>query len=160
MGMASTLASNIIAEHLSARLLILQCVFLVGGVWHWLPSRFRNAICHALGMQLKVWLVHKHPSRLGMQLKHPVYKRLCTLTQVYHSQRCSSASGLIVLLSKWQKLWWEQGKARSLVRKWKRRQSVAHASLIPRLAHAPPTHKPGNEAMHMHDRKACVMPTN
>ena len=25
-------------------------------------------------MQLKVWLVRKHPSSLGMQLKHPVYK--------------------------------------------------------------------------------------
>ena len=31
----------------------------------------------ALGMQLKVWLVRKHPSRLGMQLKYPVYKKLC-----------------------------------------------------------------------------------
>ena len=31
-------------------------------------SHFRNAFCHALGMQLKVWLVRKHPSHLGMQL--------------------------------------------------------------------------------------------
>ena len=83
----------IIAERLSARLLILQCVFSVGGVW-----------CHASGMQLKVWLVHKHLSHLGMQLKHPVYKKLCTLTQVYHSQRCSGTSGLIVATTKWQKL--------------------------------------------------------
>ena len=37
-------------------------------------SRFRNAICHALGKQLKV----------------------CTLTKVYCSERCSGASGLIV----------------------------------------------------------------
>ena len=42
------------AEHLSARLLVLQRVFLVGRVWPQLPSH--------LGMQLKVWLLHKHPS--------------------------------------------------------------------------------------------------
>ena len=71
---------DIIAERLNARLLILQSVFSVGGVWPQLPSRFRNAICHALGMQLKVWLVRKHPPRLGMQLKVPVYKKVCTLT--------------------------------------------------------------------------------
>jgi len=40
------------------------------------------AICHAFGMQLKVWAVHKHPSHLGMQLKYPVYQKLCTLMQV------------------------------------------------------------------------------
>ena len=60
---------RIIAERLSARLLILQCVFSVGGVW-----------CHASGMQLKEWLVRKHPSHLEMQLKHPVYNKVCTLT--------------------------------------------------------------------------------
>ena len=72
----------LIAERLSARLLILQCVFLVGGVRCHTSgmqfvtlqecnlSLFRNAICHSLGMQLKVWLVHKHLSRLGMQLKY------------------------------------------------------------------------------------------
>ena len=65
----------VVAERLSARLLFLQSVFSVGGVWPQLPSRFRNAISHALGMQLKVWLVRKHPSRLGMQLKVPVYKK-------------------------------------------------------------------------------------
>ena len=32
-------------------------------------------------MQLKVWLVRKHPSCLGMQLKYLVYKKLCTLTK-------------------------------------------------------------------------------
>ena len=32
-----------------------------------------------LGMQLKVWLVCKHPSHLGMQLKDLVYKKLCTI---------------------------------------------------------------------------------
>ena len=41
------------AEHLSARLLVLQRVFLVGRVWPQLPSH--------IGMQLKEWLVHKHP---------------------------------------------------------------------------------------------------
>ena len=51
---------DVIAERLSARLLILQSVFSVGGVWPQLPSRFRNAICHASGMQAKVWLVCKH----------------------------------------------------------------------------------------------------
>ena len=65
----------LIAEHLSVRLLILQSVFSVGGVWPQLPSRFRNAICHASEMQARVWLVRKHPSRLGMQLKVPVYKK-------------------------------------------------------------------------------------
>ena len=54
-------------------------------------------------MQLKVWLVHKHLSCLGMQLKHPVYKKLCTLTQVY-SQRCSGAIGLIFSTSKSQQI--------------------------------------------------------
>ena len=58
-----------IAERLSAKLLTLQCVFSVGGVW-----------CHGSGMQLKVWLVHKHPSYLRIQLKDPVNKNLCTLT--------------------------------------------------------------------------------
>ena len=37
---------------------------------------------------------------------------------------------------------------------------VAHASLVPRLMCAPATHKPGNEAMHMHDWKARATPTN
>ena len=30
-----------------------------------------------LGMQLKVWLVCKHPSRFGLKLKGPVYSKLC-----------------------------------------------------------------------------------
>ena len=66
---------QVVAERLSAKLLILQCVFSVGGVW-----------CHAQecnlsrsGTQLKVWFVRKHPSRFGMQLKHPVYKKSYTL---------------------------------------------------------------------------------
>ena len=114
----------IIAEHLSARLLILQCVFAVGGVWLWVPSRFRNSICHASGMQLKLWLVRKHPSRFGMQLKYLVYKKLSTLMQVYHSQRYSGTSGLMVATTKWQKMWWEWGRGRSLAWKQKRRQRV------------------------------------
>ena len=43
----------VVAERLSARLLFLQSVFSIGGVWPQLPSRFRNAaISHTLGMQL------------------------------------------------------------------------------------------------------------
>ena len=46
--------------------LILQSVFSVGGVWPQLQSH--------LEVQLTVWLVHKHPSCLGMHFKDPVYK--------------------------------------------------------------------------------------
>ena len=73
-------------------------------------SRFRNAICHALEMQfvtlrnaIKGVACAQTFIRLGMQLKHSVYKKLCTLTQVYRSRHCSSASGLIVMMS-WQKV--------------------------------------------------------
>ena len=79
------------------RLLILQCMFSVGGVWPQLPSHFRNSICHASGMQARVWLVHKHPSRIGMQLKVPVYKK-CV-----HSRKFvvpSTVAALAVSLSK------------------------------------------------------------
>ena len=62
----------IVAERLSARLLILESVFSVGGVWPQLPSH--------LGMQIKVWLVHKHLSHFRMQL---VCKKLCIPTFVY-----------------------------------------------------------------------------
>ena len=65
-------AKLLIAWCLSTRLLILQSVFSVGGVW---PL---TSIPHR--MQLSVWLVHKHSSYLGMHLKDPVYKNLCTLT--------------------------------------------------------------------------------
>ena len=54
---------------------LLPSVFSVGGVWPQLSSCFRNVICHASGMQARVWLVRKHPSHLGMQLKVPVYKK-------------------------------------------------------------------------------------
>ena len=37
------------------------------------PSRFRNAICHALEMQLKVWLVRKLKSRLEMNYIYRVF---------------------------------------------------------------------------------------
>ena len=56
----------VIAERLSARLLILQSIFLVGKVWPQLPSH--------LGIQLKVWLVCKNLSHLGMPLKDPFTK--------------------------------------------------------------------------------------
>ena len=60
-----------------ARLLILQSMFSVDGVWPQIPS--------CLGMQLKVWLVCKHPSHLGMQLKDPVYKKCVHLRKSYVS---------------------------------------------------------------------------
>ena len=82
-------------ERLSARLLILQSVFSVDGVWPQLPS--------CLEMKLKVWLVCKHPSHLEMQLKDHVYKKLCKLVYVCHSQRCSGTCGLIITTLKWQK---------------------------------------------------------
>ena len=48
-------------------------------------------------MQARVWLVHKHPSRIGMQLKVPVYKK-CV-----HSRKFvvpSTVAALAVSLSK------------------------------------------------------------
>ena len=91
----------VIAERLSVRLLILQSVFSVGGVWPQPPSRFRNAICHASGMQARVWLVRKHPSRLGMQLKFPVYKK-CLQLHVRNFVVPSAVAVLAVSLSRRQ----------------------------------------------------------
>ena len=54
----------------------------------------------ALGMQLKMWLVHKHLSHLGIQLKYPAYKK-CVHLRKFTVR--GSASGLIVATSKWQK---------------------------------------------------------
>ena len=109
---------KVIAECLSARLLILQCVFSVGGVW-----------CYASGMQLKVWLVRKHPSRLGMQLNILFTKsciHLCKFIVL------SAVAALVVSLSRRQNGkscdGSEEERARSLVRKWRRRQSVNAAS--------------------------------
>ena len=76
---------TLIAKQLSARLLILQSVFSIGCG----PN-----FCSALGMQLKVWLVHKHPSHLGMQLKDPSYKKFMS--------HCRD--------TKMEKLWWEWGE--------------------------------------------------
>ena len=108
----------IIAKRLSARLQILQCVFWVGGVWPQLPSRFRNAICHASGMQARVWLVRKHPSRLGMQLKVSVYKK-CVHVRKFVVP--SAVAALAVSLSKSCDES-EEERARRLTRKRKRRQ--------------------------------------
>ena len=83
-----------IAERLRARLLILQSMFWGGGVWPQLLS--------CLGMQLKVWLVCKHPSHLGMQLKDPVYKK-CVHLHKSLSFPSSGASSFIVTALKWQK---------------------------------------------------------
>ena len=84
--------SHIIAKRLSARLLILQCVFSVGEVWSQFSSRFRNAICHASGMQARVLLVCKHPSHLGMQLKFLFTKSVYTYVS-------------LLLLALWQRYW-------------------------------------------------------
>ena len=56
---------RLIAEHLSVRLLILQCVFSVGWVW---PQ-----LLFCLGMQLKVWLVPKHRMLLKILFTQVVY---------------------------------------------------------------------------------------
>ena len=53
---------RVIAEHLSLRLLLLQRMFSIRGVWPQLPF--------CLGIQLKVWLVCKHLSLNAV-------KRLC-----------------------------------------------------------------------------------
>ena len=55
-------------------------------------------------MQLKVWLLCKHPSHLGIQSKHPVYKNLVRLCK-FIIPCCSGTSGFIGTMSKWQKLW-------------------------------------------------------
>ena len=114
--LASTLV--IIAERLSARLLILQSVFSVGGVWPQLLSHFWNAICPASGMQLKVWLVCKHPSHLGMQLKVPVYKKCVHLRKFVVP---SAVAALAVSLSKNCDESKEE-RARRLTQRRKRRQ--------------------------------------
>ena len=106
----------IIAERLSARLLILQCMFSVGGVWcHASGIQFVtlwNAICHAQECNL---------SHSGMHQK---------VVYAYVSQCCSGASGLIVTTSNDKSCdGSEEERARSLVRKQRRRQSVNAASM-------------------------------
>ena len=87
------------AESLSTRLLILQSVFSVGGVWPQLPSCFRNAIS-----QLKVWIVHKIPFPFRNAIKSSCLQKMCTLMQVCCSQLCSCTSSLIVVTSRWSKM--------------------------------------------------------
>ena len=74
----------------------------------------------ALGMQLKVWLVRKHPSSLGVQLKYLVYKNLRKFIVL------SAVAALAVSLSRRQNGkncdGNEEERARSLARKRKRRQ--------------------------------------
>ena len=88
-------------------------------------SSFRTAICHALGMQLKVWLVCKHPFCLGMQLKYPVYK------SCVHLHKFIVLSAVAALAVSWSRHQngkscdgSEEERARSLLQKWRRRQSV------------------------------------
>ena len=63
--------SSFIAEHLSARLLILQCMFLVGGVWSQLSSLFRIATKGVACVQTSVPLMNA--------IKISCYKKLCML---------------------------------------------------------------------------------
>ena len=58
----------------------LHSVYYRGVHMHMVSFADMQPVLSHLGMQLKVWLVCKHPSHLGMQLKGPVDKRLCTLT--------------------------------------------------------------------------------
>ena len=86
------------AKSLSARLLILQSVFSVCGVWPQLPSCFRNAIS-----QLKVWIVRKIPFPFRNAIKSSCLQKMCTLMQVCCSQLCSGTSSLIAVTSRWPK---------------------------------------------------------
>jgi len=109
---------GIIAERLSARLATNLAVRLLS--WRGVVSCLRNAICHTSRMQLKVCLVHKHPSRLGMQLKHPV---CCVHLRKFIV--LSAVAVLAVSLSQCQNCKScdrsEEERARSLLaRKWRR----------------------------------------
>ena len=107
---------KLIADRLSVRLLILQCVFSVGGVWcHASEMQFVMLQECTLRMQLKVWLVHKHPSHLGMFTKF-VYalRKLIFLSAV--------AALAVSLLRQQNGDVSEKERARSLARKRKRRQ--------------------------------------
>ena len=88
----------LIAKRLSARLLILQCVFSVGGVWcHALGMQFvtlRNAICHPSGMQF-VTLQECNLS-LRNAICHPSGMQFVMLRNaICHAQECNlSRSGI------------------------------------------------------------------
>ena len=77
------------------------------------PSRlllagFGPNFCSTLGMQLKVWLVHKHPSCLGMQFNVLFTKGCVHLRKFIVS---SAIVALAVSLSRHQndrKLWWQR----------------------------------------------------
>ena len=74
-------------------------------------------------MQLKVWLVCKHPSHLGMQLKDPVYKKKCVDLLKYIV--LSAVAALAVsLLQRQNGDGSEKERAGSLAQKRKRRQRV------------------------------------
>ena len=88
-------------------------------------SHLRSAICHASGMQARVWLVHKHPSRLEMQLKVLVYKK-CVHVRKFVVP--SAVAALAISLSKNCDESKEE-RARRLTRKWKRRQRDKRQSL-------------------------------
>ena len=72
------------------------------------------------GMQLKKWFVREHPSRLGMQLKDPVYKKI---VHTYASLSSSAVVAIAVsLLRRQNGDGSEKERAKSLAQKWKRRQ--------------------------------------
>ena len=98
------------AERLSMRLLILQSMFSVGGVWPQLLSCFRNAIKSVTCAQTSILFRNA--------FKCHVYKKLCT---VYRFQCCSGTCGLIVSTSKWQKIMMRVSKKRAGRLAWKRK---------------------------------------
>ena len=69
--------------------------------------------------------MHKHPSRLGMQLKYPVYKNLCKLRKFIV---LSTVAALAVSMSQHENGkncdGSEEERARSLAHKRERRQSI------------------------------------
>ena len=104
----------VFAEHLSARLLILQSLFSVGRVWPQLLSYLR--------MQLKVWLMCKHLPRFGMQLRI-LFTKCCV--DLHKFIIPSAVVVLTVSLLQHQNgktLWWEHGRE---VKDWRKDRSNA-----------------------------------
>ena len=80
----------LIAEHLSVRLLILESVFLVSGVWPQLPSYFSNAMKGVACVQTSVLLRNA--------IKISCLQKLC----IYVSLSLSAVVALVVSLSQRQ----------------------------------------------------------
>ena len=71
-------------------------MFSVGRMWPQLPSCFRNAMKGVACVQTSVPFKNL--------IKYLVYKKLCTLTQVYRFQCFRGTCSLIVAASKWEKI--------------------------------------------------------